>query len=274
MAMRGEGKKNEGRGEGEERPPLEKLRALLSGLGRAAVAYSGGADSAFLLRAALDALGPADVLALIADSPALPRRELAAALRLAAEMGARCLRIETDELDDPAYAANPPDRCYHCKKRIFSLLAAAARKEGFPILLDGDQADDAREDRPGGAAARELGVRSPLLECGLGKAEVRAASRALGLPTADKPAQACLATRIRPGTPVTRERLARIERAEDLLHDAGFPACRVRDRGELARIELPPGRIADLAAPEARVPIAAGLRRLGYRIVTLDIGRG
>ena len=250
---------------------MEKLQSLLKSYGRVALGFSGGVDSTFLLWAALDALGAPNVLAIIADSPTLPRREFEGALRLAERLGAQVAVVTPNELDDPAYAANPPDRCYICKRRIFSVIRDEAAARGFHIVLDGSNADDQHDVRPGQRAAAELGVRSPLAELGITKREIREWSEGGGLPTAHKPAMACLATRIPFGTPVTLETLARIERAEGALHDLGFAHCRVRHHGDTARIEVPEDDIARMLDPSVRRRAAQAVGGTGYRFVALDL---
>lgn len=249
----------------------EALRALLKGLGRVALGFSGGVDSTLLLRAALDVLGPGNVLAVIADTPSLPRKEFAEALRLAETMGAECVVVDPGELSDPDYAANPADRCYFCKKHLFESIAEAAGERGFAQVLDGSNADDAGDYRPGRRAAGELGVKSPLMEAGLTKGEIRALSRNAGLPTADKPAMACLASRIPYGTPVTVGVLAQVERAEEVLRAAGFAQCRVRHHGEVARIEVPVADIPRLLDGSVRETAVRDIKAAGYRYVTLDL---
>lgn len=249
----------------------EKLRAWLRARARVAIGFSGGVDSSLLLRVALDALGTEQVLAVIADSPTLPRRELDEALRLAQALGAPVLTVATRELDDPVYAANPPDRCYFCKRHLFAEIRRVTRERGFEWVLDGNNADDAGDYRPGRRAAQELGILSPLMEVELTKAEIRDLSRRLGLPTADKPAMACLASRIPCGTPVTRETLARIERAEAVLHAAGFAVCRVRHHGDVARLELAPEALPHLLDPALRDRVAREIQAAGYRYVALDL---
>lgn len=228
---------------------------------RSAVAFSGGVDSTFLLRAALDR---GDALALLADTCFLPRRELAEARALAEAMGAeiRIVSIDVLALDD--IVANGPERCYPCKKALFKRLLDVA---GDRALLDGSNLDDLSEYRPGRRAVEELGIRSPLLENGWTKQEIRDMSQSLGLSTALKPAMACLATRI--SGPLRRESLAAVEAGEDILKDAGFPDVRLRSHGDVARIELPSSDMRRLLekAPE----ITEGIKAAGFRFVALDL---
>jgi len=251
------------------------LAAILSGLGSVAVAYSGGTDSAFLLAVSLEALGSEAVLALTADSPLTPRAELAEARALAARLGARHLVLPHDDLAREAIVANPPDRCYHCKFDRFDVLWQVARAEGMAHLVHGENADDAHDYRPGSRAAEELGVRAPLREAGLTKAAIRALSRERHLPTWDRPSDACLATRFPYGTRLTAEGLARVEAGEAALRriwGGGAPRqLRLRDQFPLARLEVSPGEIARLAAPELRAAAVEALRALGYRTITLDL---
>jgi uncharacterized protein len=214
-----------------------ELALELERLGRAAVAYSGGVDSSVLLHAARAALGDGAV-GLIADSPSLPRSELAAARAAAAAMGARLEVLSTDELSDPRYRANAGDRCYHCKSALFRAMEDWARARGFRALAYGAITDDLSEVRPGARAAGEFRVAAPLLAAGFSKDDVRRYARLHGLPAAEKPASACLASRIPVGTEVTRERLARVEAAEDALKALGFLQVRVRDHFPRARVEV------------------------------------
>jgi uncharacterized protein len=247
---------------------LIRLRATLESLGSVAVAYSGGTDSAFVLAVARDVLGDR-VVALTADSPSVPRAELAAARALAADLDVEHVILPTAELDDPAYRANTPDRCYFCKSNYLDELLAYAQAHGFPALVDGANADDLGDYRPGQKAARERGVRSPLQEVGLTKAEIRALARARGLANWDKPAAACLSSRIPYGTPVTAEALAQIEAAEGHLHRLGFRQVRVRHHGTVARLEVESAEI--VRAVELREEIVAALRGVGFTYVTLDL---
>jgi pyridinium-3,5-biscarboxylic acid mononucleotide sulfurtransferase len=249
----------------------EKLEQALAAFGRVAVCYSGGVDSSFLVRSACDTLGRECVLALLADTPSMPRDELQSARDLARSLNWSLVEVATCEIDDPVYAANPVDRCYYCKHIIFGSLLAEARARGFDTLLDGSNFDDRDDFRPGHRAVRELGIVSPLMDAGLTKGDIRALSRSLGLPTADKPALACLATRVPVGVPISREVLARIERAEQVLWNAGFHQLRVRDHGAQARLELCEEDFGALADVETRRKIVAGIHSAGYRQVLLDL---
>jgi uncharacterized protein len=248
-----------------------KLHALLRGYGRVAIGFSGGVDSTLLVRVALDVLGTENVLAVIADTPSLPRNEFEEALALAQWMGAECRVIHPEELRDPHYALNPVDRCYFCKRHLFGRIAELASACGYDEVLDGNNADDTGDYRPGRRAAQELGVKSPLMEVGLTKAEIRELSAREGLPTAEKPAMACLASRIPYGTPVTASVLAQVEQAEKVLREAGFGQCRVRHHGEIARIEVPVSGLARLLEINLRDQIIRGVKEAGYRYVTLDL---
>jgi uncharacterized protein len=253
-------------------PQSARLRAIIAQMGSTAVAYSGGVDSSYLLAICLDVLGTDGVLALTADSPLTPRAELADARALASRLGARHRVLASDDLSDPNIVANPPDRCYHCKFSRFRALLEVARAEGLAHLVHGENADDASDYRPGSRAAEELGVRAPLREAGMTKADVRALSRERGLPTWNKPANACLASRFPYGTPLTAAGLARVEAAEEVLRRTWeLGQIRVRDHHPVARLEVPPEEIARLAKPKARAAIVEQLHALGYRYVTLDM---
>lgn len=251
------------------RRKLEACRNILTDLGRVLVAFSAGVDSTFLLALAVDVLGAENVVAAMGISPSLAQRERSCGHRLAESIGAELVEIETGELDNPEYSANPARRCFFCKSDLFGRLRALARERNIPAVVSGANADDTGDFRPGLRAAEEMGVRSPLLEAGLTKADIRAASRAMGLETWDKPAMACLASRVPYGQPITAEKLSRIERAENVLKDMGFIQCRVRDHGRLARIEVPADDIARAASLAGQ--ISKALRESGYTYVTLDM---
>ncbi|HUL60099.1 MAG TPA: ATP-dependent sacrificial sulfur transferase LarE [Anaeromyxobacteraceae bacterium] len=247
---------------------LVRMKSDLAACGSALVAFSAGVDSTFLLAVAREVLGEASV-ALTAHSPSVPQSERAEARELAARLGARHLEVESREQEDPRYVANGPDRCYFCKSELYRLCQDAARAHGLAAVLDGFNADDRRDHRPGHRAASERGVRSPLAEAGLGKAEVRAWSAAYGLSTWDKPQMACLASRIPYGTPVTPERLGQVERAEAALRALGLRSFRVRHHGELGRIEVAEEELG--AAFSRRAELATAVRRAGFKIAVLDL---
>jgi pyridinium-3,5-biscarboxylic acid mononucleotide sulfurtransferase len=246
------------------------LRTLLEAIPSLIVAYSGGVDSAYLAYAATAALGPR-ALCITADSPSYPDRHRQIALRLAREFGFRHELIRTSELDRPEYRANPANRCYFCKSELYTHLSGLARERGIATVADGSNADDRGDYRPGRQAAREFGVRSPLDEAGLTKADIRELSRRAGLPTWDEPASACLSSRIPYFSEVTDEKLRMIERAETVLHDLGFRICRVRHHDALARIELGRDEIARALEPEMSDTIDRRLREIGYQHVTIDL---
>jgi uncharacterized protein len=253
---------------------LEQLREALRGYGSCLIAYSGGVDSAFLACVAAEELG-SRALAVIADSPSLPRRELEEAVRLAESRGIPLRVARTREFDNPAYLANPSNRCYFCKHELFEELAPLARAEGFAVIAYGENASDAGDHRPGARAAAEFQVRAPLKEAGLTKEEIRFFSAQMGLPTAGKAQMACLSSRIPYGEAVTPEKLSMIERAENVLRDAGFFDARARHHelklGSLARIEVGAAEIPRLLEAERREEITAALKEIGYAQVTMDL---
>lgn len=249
---------------------LEKLREALAGMGRVVVAYSGGVDSSLVLRVAHEQLGAA-ALGVIGRSDSYAVHELELALEQAATFGAAVEIVRTGELSDPAFAANAPDRCYHCKSELYRQLTEVAGRFRAATVVDGTIADDLLDHRPGRRAADERDVRSPLAELGFTKADVRAAASHLGLASRDKPASPCLASRIPYGTPITREALAAVEAAESALRALGFEELRVRHHGDVARLEVPLARLAELLAAPTRQRVVDAVRGAGFRFVALDL---
>jgi uncharacterized protein len=247
---------------------IDRARAMVRELGSALIAYSGGVDSTLLLKLALEEL-PGRVVAVLASSPAYPEAEQAEARELAGGLGAELVEVDTSEVELEAYVRNHPDRCFHCKEELFDTLEPVRERLGLATLAYGATADDAGDHRPGHAAAVKRGVRFPLLEAGLGKAEIRLAARSLGLPNWNKPSFACLSSRIPHGTPVTVEVLRQIERAEAVLKALGFAQVRVRHHGDVARVEVEPEEVERLFA--RREAVVAGLRKAGYAFVALDL---
>ncbi|HEY2523933.1 MAG TPA: ATP-dependent sacrificial sulfur transferase LarE [Candidatus Binataceae bacterium] len=251
-------------------PKLERLRAIFAPMRSAMVAFSGGVDSTFVLRVAHDVLGER-MLALTTTSPTMPDDDRRSALEMARRIGARHLVVESNELEVPGYAENPLNRCYLCKHNLFTVCEAKAAELGIDVIVDGLNLDDLHDYRPGIKAAGERHVRHPLVEAELSKAEIRELSRALSLPTWDRPASPCLSSRFPYGTRITPEGLEQVERGERLLHAMGFRIARVRHHGDVARLEVEQSEIARLLEPAMREGVDRELRKLGFRFVTVDL---
>ena len=254
----------------ESAPRVEQLRSTLRGYGSALIAFSGGVDSTLVLKFAVEELGEAAV-ALTALSASVAPDEAEEARALARKIGARHVVVDSNELDDPRYAANPSNRCYFCKSELYSITDRHKASLGLAVVLDGFNADDKKDHRPGHQAAREHAVRSPLAEAQLTKAEVRAWSHRLGLPTWDKPQMACLASRLPYGTQVTVERLKQIGAAERAVRALGFTNFRVRYHQDVARLELAADELPRLLDPETRAQLNAAIKAQGFTFVALDL---
>jgi uncharacterized protein len=249
---------------------LHHLREIFAAMDSVLVAYSGGIDSTIVLKVAYDQLGDS-VVGVTAISPTFPAIELETATRVAKEIGVRHELIETDQLKIPAFTENDANRCFHCKTDLYRLLARLRELRAPAVIVDGTNLDDLGDDRPGIRAAREWGVRSPLVEAGLSKSDIRSLAKDLGLSNWDKPAAACLSSRIPRGITITREKLSRVEQAEEILFAEGFRHCRVRDHGEIARIEVGQDELARIIECERGMKISRRVKELGFRFVTIDL---
>ena len=249
---------------------LDRMRAIFAPMRSVIVAFSGGVDSSLVLKVAHDTLGDR-VLALTTTSPTMPDEDRDSALAMARQIGARHVVVDSNELEIPGYAANPINRCYLCKHNLFTVCEAKAAELGIDEIVDGLNLDDLHDYRPGMQAASEKRVRHPLVEAEMTKADVRAVSRAMGLPTWDRPASPCLSSRFPYGTEITPEGLAKVAAGEKLLHSMGFAVARVRYHGDVARLELEQGEIARVFEPAIRDNIDREFKRIGFRFVAIDL---
>lgn len=250
---------------------LDVLKKNIGKLGRVVVAFSGGVDSTFLLHVCTEVLGGENVLAVTATSPTYQKDEVAWAETYAASLQVKHLIISTHEMENGAFVANTPERCYLCKRELFSRLRDIAETHGIPHILEGSNSDDERDFRPGMRAAEEFGIMSPLRDAGLSKEDIRELSREMGLPTHDKPSQACLASRFPYGERITEEKLAMVARAEAFLRELGFTTVRVRHHGPLARVEVGREHMEHMLDGHVRSKVVEGLKKIGYVWVCLDL---
>jgi uncharacterized protein len=255
----------------ELKTKTEKLKGIFQTMERVLVAFSGGVDSALLLKVARDTLGDKNVLAVTALSPLYPERELAGAKRLIETLGVKHRLIESNELEIPGFSKNPSNRCYYCKDKLFRELLDLAKEEAIPFVVEGSTLDDDQDHRPGRIAIKELGIQSPLKEAMFTKSEVRELSKGLGLSTWDKPSFACLASRFPYGEEITEEGLRMVDEAEGFLFGLGFKQVRVRHYGKLARIEILKEEMDRLMNDSLREKVVSHLRKIGYRYITLDL---
>ncbi len=247
------------------------FQQILEKLGKVLVAYSGGVDSTFLLKVAVDTLGPKNVLACIAAGPSLPQSQYKKAIEIAKSFGAELQTIEQSELSNAAYSANKADRCFHCKSHLYTILTEIAKKRNFNCVISGCNFDDKDDFRPGNRAAEIFNVHCPLMQAELTKDDIRRLSTQLNLPTAELPASPCLASRISYGLEITEQRLKQIEEAEEFLRDLGLVEFRVRHHDTIARIEVHPEYIDRVTAKPTRSQIIDKLKSLGFKYITLDL---
>lgn len=249
----------------------QRLKGLIAEMQSVVVAFSGGVDSTLVLKVALDVLGKDCVLAATGVSPSLPQRELESVKQLASLLNAPLELVNTDEINNPAYAANSPSRCYHCKTELYTCLTQLAKQRGFATIANGVNLDDQGDFRPGIKAAKEWSVRAPLMEAALAKHEIRTLANELAIPNWQKPALACLSSRVAYGTTVTVQILSQIERAEAFLYQRGFSNFRVRHHSKVARIEVSPSDMQRLLADPLRTEVVSAMKNLGYNYITLDL---
>ncbi len=250
---------------------IEKLHSILKKMERVLVAYSGGVDSTFLLKTAINVLGKDNVLAVIASSETYPSTEIALAVKLAKKLGTNLLLIKTEELSDPRFAGNPLERCFYCKSELFSKLKGIAKEKGFSYVVDGANYDDRLDFRPGSRAGRKLGIRSPLKEACITKSEIRENAKKINLPNWNKPSMACLASRIPYGVKIDNVILNKIGAAEAFLRKKYFKQVRVRHHANIARIEVPLANLKILLNPRISKNIAEKLKKIGYTYITFDL---